>query len=202
MANPVPEYLRELIGKCVRFNKKAEDLESYVELNVCGRITDIFLNHYSDDPNEQVFMVIVDFSEFDEMNRQFESRNYYDSDGNPTKNAREAGYYEVVDHLWVGPNFNEMVEVIAEPVTETIVGVSIMRDGIPASLPKPYRHHHLILMLASIGEDTPITGEQGFWTSNGRFVDRVEGKKIAVAAGQYKAATDPDLVDLYSEDLW
>jgi hypothetical protein len=107
----------------------------------------------------------------------------------------------VVEKLCVGDNFDQYVEIIADP-SEKIVGVSIKRGDVVVSLPSPYRHHHLHKMLAYIGEDTPIDGVQGFWTSNQRFVDRVEGKAIAIAANQYKAATDPNLPQLYSEDLW
>lgn len=43
--------------------------------------------------------------------------------------------------------------------------------------------------------------EQGFVTSRGRFVDRIEGKKIAAAAGQLleRASTSSKL---FSEDVW
>jgi hypothetical protein len=41
---------------------------------------------------------------------------------------------------------------------------------------------------------------QGFVTDEGRFVDRLEGAAIALAAGQIAALKWPP--DLYSEDLW
>jgi hypothetical protein len=41
---------------------------------------------------------------------------------------------------------------------------------------------------------------QGFYTSAGRFVDRVEAVEIAKAAGQITEPKWPP--QLYSEDLW
>ena len=42
---------------------------------------------------------------------------------------------------------------------------------------------------------------QGFMTSEGNFVDRVEAKRIASEAGQIKE-DNFGLKDLYSEDVW
>jgi len=55
--------------------------------------------------------------------------------------------------------------------------------------------HHL----AKSGFKTPIDGKQGFITSTGRFVGRVEAKEIAIASGQI---TESEYSQLYSEDLW
>ena len=43
------------------------------------------------------------------------------------------------------------------------------------------------------------THEQGFLTSNDRFVDRYEAVDIALAAGQI---SDNNIKILYSEDVW
>ena len=43
------------------------------------------------------------------------------------------------------------------------------------------------------------THEQGFLTSNDRFVDRYEAVDIALAAGQI---SDTNIKILYSEDVW
>lgn len=55
---------------------------------------------------------------------------------------------------------------------------------------------------AEWGKDLPLhKTTQGFMTSHGRFVDRREAKKLAIAAGQVKASEvlGPDL---YSEDVF
>lgn len=67
-----------------------------------------------------------------------------------------------------------------------------------------YRHGDIIKAMVELyGITPPVDGEryeQGFVTSTGEFVDRVEGAAIAIAAGQIKALKWPPL--LYSEDLY
>ena len=42
----------------------------------------------------------------------------------------------------------------------------------------------------------------GFWTNKDRFVNRVEAKKIAVAANQLIVPIEETYPKLYSEDVW
>ena len=75
-------------------------------------------------------------------------------------------------------------------------------DGVVHFLPAPARHHH-ILQADSTPDD--FYADQGFATSEGRFVDREEGMKVAVAAGQLKRSSNPKHYQgplLFSEDLW
>lgn len=51
---------------------------------------------------------------------------------------------------------------------------------------------------ARVGEEQIAGLHQGFLTSRGRYVDRVEGMVIAKRAGQ----TDAEKTDLFSEDLY
>lgn len=64
---------------------------------------------------------------------------------------------------------------------------------------KPGRHCDIIHHLATMGFKTPISGAQGFITSTGRFVGRVDAKAIAITSGQL---VDSEHSQLYSEDLW
>lgn len=91
-------------------------------------------------------------------------------------------------------------------MTETIVSAAhlyrLADDPDPravpviVSAPPPARHHNLFALAGHCDES-------GFLTSTGRFVDREEAMRIAVAAGQ-------PLIDhpsrhatrLFSEDLW
>lgn len=89
-------------------------------------------------------------------------------------------------------------------MTETIIAVAIQRAGVIWTLPRPARHHHVI---AAINDAHPVRGPlliaegaQGFVTSGGRFVDRVEAARIARASGQIASLAAPP--NLYSEDLW
>ncbi len=71
----------------------------------------------------------------------------------------------------------------------------------PWSVPRPGRHSDVARLLCRAHPDaSPFTGEQGFMTSAGRFVDRETAGRIALKAGQVA-----DLQwgpSLFSEDLW
>lgn len=77
------------------------------------------------------------------------------------------------------------------------------RHGV-CTLSPPARHCTLIHAEAvAHGRMKPGPQEmrcQGFVTSTGRFVDRIEAAAIAIAAGQIEALKWPPL--LYSEDLF
>lgn len=62
-----------------------------------------------------------------------------------------------------------------------------------------WRHGDLMTEMARC--HVPMSGEQGFKTSEGRFVDRYEAVPIAVKAGQIIKKTHP-LNQLFSEDVW
>jgi len=84
---------------------------------------------------------------------------------------------------------------------ETITEAAILHAGQPWSVPRPGRHGDVIARLAAAHpEDGPFVEEQGFLTSRGRFVDRAEAGRIALAAGQTPALRRGN--ELYSEDLW
>lgn len=79
-------------------------------------------------------------------------------------------------------------------------------DGTVYSVPVPGRHHDVIrVMIHEHGCKKPVTGDQGFVASDGRFVDREIARRIAVDANQFKR-DDPRVphhaTDLFSEDLW
>lgn len=77
--------------------------------------------------------------------------------------------------------------------------------GVVISLPPPARHHTI---LQAMNLESGITGAimpecQGFLTSYGRYVGRVEAYYIASAAGQIRSSRGPDAAPrLFSEDLW
>ncbi len=66
---------------------------------------------------------------------------------------------------------------------------------------RPRRHHDVIHAMAEAGFPTPIRGDQGFLTDDGVFVNRLEGFKIATAAGQILHKYGP-ADTLFSEDMW
>lgn len=62
------------------------------------------------------------------------------------------------------------------------------------TMPRPARHHNILHTMPG----DALNVEQGFLTSDGQFVGRAEGMRIARSAGQ----TDSDRQTLFSEDLW
>ncbi len=63
------------------------------------------------------------------------------------------------------------------------------------------RHHEIIHNIFIATGDRPITGEQGFVTSEGKFVSRVEAAQIALKANQI-AELKYHSTELFSEDLY
>lgn len=62
------------------------------------------------------------------------------------------------------------------------------------------RHHHCIATIIQATGVKPVTGQQGFVTTSGRFVSREEARDIAIAAGQ--VTTTLHRTQLFSEDLY
>lgn len=88
-------------------------------------------------------------------------------------------------------------------------------DGHVHTLPPPARHHTILMhwqdvftrerewwRTTSTNQQRMVTRPhvQGFITSTGRFVDRIEAAAIAIAAKQVARLSSPP--QLYSEDLW
>lgn len=84
---------------------------------------------------------------------------------------------------------------------ETIIAAACLVGRFTASLPRPKRHGDIMRSIGAAGLNY-IVGpeEQGFLTSTGRFVKRVEAGEIALAAKQIERLNYPP--QLYSEDLW
>lgn len=83
--------------------------------------------------------------------------------------------------------------------TETIVAAAVYH-GCVMSLPSPARHHTILQSLDAMGIDPSQIYNQGFLTSTGRYVNRVEAYGVAWKAGQL--ARDKKGPQLFSEDLW
>lgn len=89
---------------------------------------------------------------------------------------------------------------------ESITTAAIRVDGEVWTLPRPARHHVLIMAWCWAHYNPEHGGnigrhEQGFMTSTGRFVDREEAARIATEQGQLKNSDEPCDI-LTSEDLW
>lgn len=76
--------------------KLIEDLENYAETNM--RLT--LVSARGGDVND-VVKLQVSYEKYDEFNKSFESKNYFDRGGQAVLNAREAGYYKVNDVMYL-----------------------------------------------------------------------------------------------------
>lgn len=89
-------------------------------------------------------------------------------------------------------------------MSEQIVAASVSAGGITLSAERPGRHHTVLhAMHLALGLDAMELGipeAQGFLTSEGRHVGRIEAAEIAIRAGQIEKLNWPPY--LYSEDLW
>ena len=78
----------------------------------------------------------------------------------------------------------------------------IHTDGVIYAVNNRGRHHHVVHWMSSLGIKQTTLYNQGFLTSHGRYVDRAEGMKIAIAANQILKKQEPLSKYLYSEDVW
>lgn len=87
---------------------------------------------------------------------------------------------------------------------EHITAAAIQIEGVTLSLPRPARHAEVLNSANAMGvpESLIHTAVQGFLTSAGRFVNRVQAKQIAHIAGQPIIRDDPHPRDAFSEDFW
>jgi len=87
-------------------------------------------------------------------------------------------------------------------VSERIVAAAVYH-GATISLPPPARHHTILQSMdieMGIQAAAVPPQAQGFITSTGRFVNRVEAFYIAFNAEQITSGSEGP--QLYSEDLW
>jgi hypothetical protein len=86
-------------------------------------------------------------------------------------------------------------------MTERIVAAAIQIENVTISLPQPARHAQVIACAYEYLDIEPGRETQGFITSEGRFVNRIEARVIAFRANQNPRRTGSDC-ELFSEDLW
>lgn len=89
-------------------------------------------------------------------------------------------------------------------MTEIIVAAAISFDNVTISLPKPARHAEVMISAEAFMKEGYVgDSDQGFLTSTGRFVNRVQAFQIAWMAKQIvKHPRGTGKPELFSEDLW
>lgn len=78
-----------------------------------------------------------------------------------------------------------------------IRSAAILQDGV---IYIGRRHNEIISEIVTSTGISPVTGEQGFVTENGEFVNRKRAARIAYESGQVKELKWPRL-GLFSEEL-
>lgn len=107
-ANQLHEMVQHGSSIVVTFKKAILDQENYIEPKMRGRIISSLIKH------DDCIEMIVDFTEFDEFNKQFESANYYDKDQNPTLTARQANFYNMTNekmYFMINQDVGESLEI-------------------------------------------------------------------------------------------
>lgn len=97
-----PDLYSRYIDSVITFKKGCEDLESYFEAGMKAKITGISIVKPEENESDLVYKVNLDYSQFDDYNKSFETSNYYNKTGVPCLTAREAGLYNVQDTLYLG----------------------------------------------------------------------------------------------------
>jgi hypothetical protein len=86
---------------------------------------------------------------------------------------------------------------------EQIIGAAILGASMGVYwLPKPFRHGHVMAVMAVDGYGIEFQEVQGFWTDRFRFVTREEALDIAKENGQFRRKHPSNEFQLFSEDLW
>lgn len=86
-------------------------------------------------------------------------------------------------------------------VSEKIVAAAIQIEGVTISLPRPARHGEVLICVNMLLPDVYQGREtQGFVTSEGRFVNRVQAFQLAWKEKQI--ISDRTGPELFSEDVW
>lgn len=86
-----------------------------------------------------------------------------------------------------------------------IIGVAVRQGDIVIALPRPNRHCHCMAYAVDVLGLTPPIGapalHQGFYLSDGTYLNRADALQHAKACGQ--EMRNPDAIAyLFSEDLW
>jgi hypothetical protein len=79
----------------IEFGPNVETLEAYPDAKMRATLVGVHVKH------DDVAVLGVDYSAFDEHNKALEQSNYYDKGGQPTLTAREAGQYTPQEELYV-----------------------------------------------------------------------------------------------------
>lgn len=92
------QNLQELLAAgpvAIEFGDGVEELEAYVEPKMRAHLVSVKVMP------DDIAVLKVDYSAYDDFNKAFEQANYYDANGAPTLTARESGNYDIQEDLYV-----------------------------------------------------------------------------------------------------
>lgn len=102
-----------------------------------------------------------------------------------------------------GTPINLIGKIVMEKVIASAIKFYYLVDSKYPQIWTDKRHSNIFNNMASHNiHYNRSTYVQGFWTSENRFVDRIEAKKIAVAANQLIVPIENTYPELFSEDVW
>lgn len=94
---------KNLIGKNVLFTSKIEEMECNIDSGMKARIRNIVPKHLDmKDPHDHLYIVYFDLEAYNEHNEPLMQCNYYDKQGRPVLNVKEAGQYEEIESVYFG----------------------------------------------------------------------------------------------------
>lgn len=100
----------------ITFNEGINELEVYPQPGMQGRV----IGAESEGEGDDTVLLMIDYTEFEEYNKQFEISNYYDKNGSACLTAREAGCYDVVEGIYTMSNQDVGEQFIATTDTTSI----------------------------------------------------------------------------------
>jgi len=107
----IHQELQALVGKDIEFLKPVEEYVETVDAGMRATVSHI-TDDMDEDPNDPCLQIHFTFAKFEDYNRAFELKSWYDNKGNPTMTAREAGHYKVEDSIYVGKDWQKCLKLV------------------------------------------------------------------------------------------
>lgn len=135
MNEPGATAFREAINAgrpvVVQFNAHIDSTELCADAGWLARVVDI--SKRVDRDQVETYAFTFDYAPFESHNDTMASRNYFDSNGNPTLTAKEAGFYSPREEWEFLPN-----DILPFKVVEEETGNDLSRDARLAALEQKY----------------------------------------------------------------
>lgn len=98
------------VGTVIQFKKGINEMECCIDPGMKGRVVSVRLIHQ--DTDDSYVIMKVNLEEFAEYNKLYEQSNYYNKYGEPVLTAREAGFYEEVETIYLDIDLTKYFDVV------------------------------------------------------------------------------------------